>query len=122
MGERSERSFIGADACVHPTIIVDSPDRHATPYPGSSETVARLCRDIFKTVAGIPCQQHGFAVAEVWIGQFDRVQVVSLGNEKISPSVIVIVQEPNAPSRVRHAHAADAGGITLVCKSAVAVI
>ena len=81
IAQHIKRPVIRGHDCVQTTIIVDVSNRHATPHPGFSKNATRLRRDVFKAVACVPCQQHGFAVAEVWKRQFDRVQIMPLRDE-----------------------------------------
>src|SRR5437016_5464370 len=47
---------------------------------------------------------------------------MSLGDQKVFPSVIVIINESYTPAGVRHGHATDSGRIAIVGKGAIAVV
>src|ERR1051326_7566347 len=59
---------------------------------------------------------------KIGIIQFDRVQVMSLGDQKIFPTIIIVVEEANAPSRVKSCDAPQIRIVGHIGKSAVAVI
>src|SRR5260370_33535836 len=52
--------------------------------------------------AGGSKKKHRFAIAEIWVVEFNSVQVVALRDKKIFPSIVVVIQKANAPSGVRH--------------------
>ena len=47
---------------------------------------------------------------------------MALGNEKIFPAVVVVIQKANTPPGVQHGGASDAGAETGVSKSGVAIV
>src|SRR5579864_1161123 len=59
---------------------------------------------------------------KIRIIQFDRVQVMSLGNQKIFRAVIIVVEEANAPAGVKSCDAPQIRIVGRIGKSAVAVI
>ena len=59
---------------------------------------------------------------EIGIAELDGVKIVALGDQEILPTVIVVVEEANAPSGVGHGDASDTGREAVVGESRVAVV
>src|SRR5271165_7132133 len=59
---------------------------------------------------------------EVRIIQFDRIKIVALSDEKIFPSVVIVVKEMDTPARVNHCHLPYSGCIAGIGEGAVSVV
>src|SRR5215472_3779688 len=84
--------------------------------------VPRFCRHVRETMPGISCQQHGFAVMQMRVLEFNGVDIVSLRDQQVLPPVIVVVHETKAPARMQTGHPSKAGGKTRISKAAIAVV
>jgi len=59
---------------------------------------------------------------EIGITQLDGVEVVALSDEEILPAVVVVVEEADAPSGMRHSGASNAGSETGIGESGVRIV
>src|SRR3979411_1180195 len=88
-----QRAVIRRHHSVQSPVIIDVADSQSPPHPRFLKNLARLFRNIRETVAGISGKDHWFPVSKVWKGQLDRVQIVSLGDEQILPTIVIVVQK-----------------------------
>src|SRR5215469_11729838 len=102
---------IGGYDSVKPAGIVEIADCHPPCDPGLLEYAARVRRSIYKTMSGIAQEQHGFAIAQIRIGQLDGIEVMPLGDEKVLPAIIIVVEKSETPSRVRQSDRPDSLGL-----------
>src|SRR5260370_11422017 len=115
---------------VEAVAVIDVADGHAAAKPGPLKNGAGVRGDIHEILAGVSKKKHRFAIAEIWVVQFNRVQVVALRDKEIVPSIVVVIQKANAPSGVQHGGArnsrAEAGigetGVAIVLVERVALV
>src|SRR5713226_1235981 len=115
---------------VEAAVIIDVADGHAAAKPGPLKNGAGVRGDIHELFAGVSKKKHRFAIAEIWVVQFNSVQVVALRDKEIFPSIVVVIQKANAPSGVQHGGARNAGaeagigetGVTIVLVERVALV
>src|SRR5262249_33750896 len=105
------RPIIGGYDGVKPAVIVEIADCHSPCDPGLMEYAARLRRNIYKTMPGIAHEQHRFAIAQIRIGQLDGIEVMPLGDEKVLPAIVIVVEKSQPPSRVRQSYGSDSLGL-----------
>ncbi len=55
-------------------------------------------------------------------GQLDRVQIVTLSDQKILPAIVVVIKKTHTPAGMLQGHASDSGRIAVVSEGAVAIV
>ena len=113
---------IGGDHSIELAIVIDIADGHSPGRPGRLKQRSGSGGDVHKSVTGVSCQQHGFAVAQLWISQLHRVENVALRYQQILPAIVVIIEEAHAPAGMQQRHASEAGTVRNVTKGSVAIV
>ena len=81
----------------------------------SSDHPDKVARDIAE-------QQRRLEISQVRRGLFDRVHHMRLGDKKVLPSVVVVIEQMRAPAGKSQCGATDAGSVGDIAKGARAVI
>ena len=59
---------------------------------------------------------------ELWIRKLNRVENMSLRDQEIFPSVVVVIDESQAPARMQEGHCAQPGSIRHIVERAIPVV
>src|SRR5882762_2783668 len=110
---------IGGYNRIDPAIVVNITNRKTTRRPGLLKDRSRRGRYVYKSLTRVSYQQHGFAVAQVWRCQLNRIKVMPLRNEKTFPAVIVKIQEVDSPAGMRAGDLSEARSVAGVIEAAV---
>src|ERR1700687_609116 len=117
-----QRAVIRGHYGVQSSVIIDVADSQSPPHPRLLKNLARLLRNIHETFAGVSGKDHGLSVSKVWKGELDRIQIVSLGDEQILPTIVIVVQKTHAPTGMLHAHETDSRRVAVVFESAIPIV
>src|SRR5271165_1949280 len=117
-----QRAVVGGYHRVQSPVIINVADGQPSPNPCFLKHLSSLRGNIHETLSSVSGEHHWFLVTKVWKSKLNRIQVVSLGDEEILPTIVVVIQESHAPTGMLHAHEAESGGIAVVVESAVAIV
>src|SRR4029077_15227972 len=110
--------YHGIDAA----IVVNIADSHAAGHPGLVKNSTGVPRNVGEIAAHIAEEQHRLAVVKGGIIQLNSVEIMSLGDEKIFPAIIVIVEEAHPPAGMLHGGAREASTEAGIRKRGIAIV
>src|SRR5882762_5824130 len=116
------RPFIRIHNCIHAPVVVQISGRHSARHPQLPKYRPRLSGHVDKTLTSISRQQHRLTVPQIRERQLHSVQIVPLRNQQVFPPVIVVVQEPNTPSRMGQRHFTDSRSRARIRERAITVV
>src|ERR1700721_1878608 len=100
--QRPRWTVVGRDDYVIAPIIVDVSGSQAATHPFPGEDLAGLRGDVYKLLTlRIPQEQRRLSVMEMRLANLDGVHHVRLGDEKILPTIIIVIQESHSPCRMQ---------------------
>jgi len=116
-----ERTAIFRDNGIHIAIVVDVARRHSATDPALLKQRAGNGGNIDEVLpVDVPRHQEMFPVVDLREGEIDIVEIVSLGDQQVLPSIVVVVGKSNAPAGMQQCHAAKSAHVAGIAECAVA--
>src|SRR5207302_489908 len=109
-----------ADNHINVAVIVDVTKGGAASSPGLLKYLASA--HFFEMAGLVMNQERRLQISQVASGLLDRIHDMRLGNEKILPAVVVIIEKTRTPARKRQARSAQTRAVRHVPECAGSVV
>src|SRR5205807_273733 len=120
--QQVESTVVGVDYGVKSAVIIDIADGHSPCYEALLKDLPCCSGHILEFFSKIACNKGRLFVAQMREVELDVVHNVGLVDEQILVTIVIEVGEVHSPPGVKKRHAANAGCVTGVIESTVALV